>query len=42
MEFIHVTGYWFLENADTSTKDWKPPDDLVKFMTKARNEGKKL
>ncbi|KAF9994902.1 Sterol 3-beta-glucosyltransferase [Entomortierella chlamydospora] len=28
--WIHVTGYWFLDNPDLA---WTPPDDLVKFLT---------
>ncbi|KAF9439324.1 Sterol 3-beta-glucosyltransferase [Entomortierella beljakovae] len=27
--WIHVTGYWFLDNPDLS---WTPPDDLVQFL----------
>ncbi|KAF8978186.1 Sterol 3-beta-glucosyltransferase [Entomortierella lignicola] len=27
--WIHVTGYWFLDNPDLA---WSPPDDLVKFL----------
>ncbi|KAF9354526.1 Sterol 3-beta-glucosyltransferase [Mortierella sp. AD094] len=27
--WIHVTGYWFLDNPDLA---WTPPDDLVKFL----------
>lgn len=43
MEFVHVTGYWFLENADTIGKgNWQPPSALVKFIKRARSAGKKL
>ncbi|KAG0329204.1 Sterol 3-beta-glucosyltransferase [Dissophora globulifera] len=27
--WVHVTGYWFLDNPDLS---WTPPDDLVAFL----------
>ncbi|KAF9417014.1 Sterol 3-beta-glucosyltransferase [Podila epigama] len=27
--WIHVTGYWFLDNPDLK---WTPPDDLVEFL----------
>ncbi|KAI8605057.1 hypothetical protein EDD21DRAFT_173504 [Dissophora ornata] len=27
--WIHVTGYWFLDNPDLS---WTPPDDLIAFL----------
>lgn len=42
MEFIHVTGYWFLENADTCKEAWSPPAALLAFMGRARASGKKL
>ena len=44
-EWIHVTGYWFLENAEESAKggsDWEPPDGLLEFMDKAKEKGKKI
>ncbi|KAK7058363.1 Sterol 3-beta-glucosyltransferase [Paramarasmius palmivorus] len=41
-EWIRVTGYWFLDSADVSAKKWTPPDDLVQFLDRARNEGKKV
>ncbi|GJJ72060.1 sterol 3beta-glucosyltransferase [Entomortierella parvispora] len=34
--WIHVTGYWFLDNPDLS---WTPPEDLVQFL-KADPENK--
>lgn len=37
-EWIKVTGYWFLDES----KDYTPPDDLLKFIQKARDDGKKL
>lgn len=43
-EWIHVTGYWFLENADESAKKskWTPPDGLLDFIDKAHGQGKKV
>lgn len=34
-----ISGYWFLENSD---KDWSPPEDLERFMEKARKDGKPI
>lgn len=42
MEYIHVTGYWHLDNADVSGKKWEPPQDLLDFMERARDVNKKL
>ncbi|KAJ7462788.1 glycosyltransferase family 1 protein [Mycena galericulata] len=41
-EWIRVTGYWFLPDADVSAKKWTPPADLVKFIDTAHAEGKKV
>lgn len=42
-EWVHVTGYWFLDNPDPSgRKDWQPPASLVKFMESARQTGRKI
>jgi hypothetical protein len=43
-EWIHVTGYWFLENADESAKKskWTPPDGLLDFIEEAHVKGKKV
>ncbi|KAJ7456588.1 glycosyltransferase family 1 protein [Mycena latifolia] len=41
-EWIRVTGYWFLDDADVSAKKWTPPADLVKFIDDAHAEGKKV
>ncbi|WVQ62325.1 uncharacterized protein L199_000464 [Kwoniella botswanensis] len=44
-EWIHVTGYWFLENADESKaneKKWTPPEGLVDFIDGAHKNGKKV
>jgi sterol 3beta-glucosyltransferase len=37
-DWIRVTGYWFLDEADNYT----PPKDLTDFIAKARADGKKL
>ncbi|KAJ6574687.1 glycosyltransferase family 1 protein [Mycena capillaripes] len=41
-EWIRVTGYWFLDDAEVSAKKWSPPPDLVKFIDTAHAEGKKV
>lgn len=41
-EYIHVTGYWYLDNADVSGKKWEPPVELLDFMSRARAAEKKL
>lgn len=40
-EWIHVSGYWFLDNAD-GKKDWTPPDGIVEFIDNAHARGKKV
>jgi len=37
-DWIRVTGYWFLDEG----RDWAPPDDLKRFIEKARRDNKKL
>lgn len=37
-DWIRVTGYWFLDEADT----YEPPADLKAFIEKARSDQKKL
>ncbi|ORY13303.1 UDP-glucose:sterol glycosyltransferase [Clohesyomyces aquaticus] len=37
-DWIRVTGYWFLDEGDR----YEPPADLLAFMQKARDDGKKL
>lgn len=37
-DWIRVTGYWFLDEAD----DWTPPEDLLAFIKKARDDGQKI
>jgi sterol 3beta-glucosyltransferase len=32
-DWIHVTGYWFLDNPDHG---WNPPEDLLEFLDKNR------
>ncbi|KZV92112.1 UDP-Glycosyltransferase/glycogen phosphorylase [Exidia glandulosa HHB12029] len=41
-EWIRVTGYWFLDDADVSAKKWEAPPDLVEFIDNAHNAGKKV
>lgn len=38
-DWIRVTGYWFL---DEGGKNWTPPAELVAFINKAREDGKKI
>jgi len=43
VDWIIVTGYWFLDDADTSAKQkWEPPQDVVDFIAKARKDEKKI
>ncbi|XWW99871.1 hypothetical protein V2A60_007885 [Cordyceps javanica] len=37
-DWIRITGYWFLDEADKYT----PPKELAAFIKKARDDGKKL
>ncbi|KAH9947944.1 hypothetical protein B0H21DRAFT_690917 [Amylocystis lapponica] len=41
-EWIRVTGYWFLNDADVSSKKWSPPADLVAFIDSAHTAHKKI
>ncbi|KAJ3548557.1 hypothetical protein NMY22_g1223 [Coprinellus aureogranulatus] len=41
-EWIRVTGYWFLDDADVSAKKWTPPNSLVEFIDNAHKQGKKV
>lgn len=42
-EWIRITGYWFLDDADDSTKKkWSAPADLVSFIDSAHALGKKV
>ncbi|PWN52669.1 hypothetical protein IE53DRAFT_384854 [Violaceomyces palustris] len=36
---IKVSGYWFLDNPDS---EWKAPEELKRFIAKAKTDGKKL
>ncbi|KAF5210727.1 Sterol 3-beta-glucosyltransferase [Clavispora lusitaniae] len=38
-DWVKVTGYWFLNEG---AGDYKPPDDLVTFLKKARAENQKV
>jgi sterol 3beta-glucosyltransferase len=40
-EWVHVTGYWFLDN-DQKQTGWTPPAALTDFIASARKENKKL
>jgi sterol 3beta-glucosyltransferase len=42
MEYIHVCGYWHLDNADVSGHKWEPPVELLDFMSRARAADRKL
>ena len=37
-DWIHLTGYWFLDEAST----WTPSEALTEFIAKARADGKKI
>ncbi|EEA20717.1 UDP-glucose:sterol glycosyltransferase [Talaromyces marneffei ATCC 18224] len=37
-DWIRVTGYWFLNEASS----WTPPTELVNFIKKTREDGKKI
>ncbi|KIJ24028.1 glycosyltransferase family 1 protein [Sphaerobolus stellatus SS14] len=41
-EWIRVTGYWFLDDADVGARKWTPPDGLVEFIDSAHAAGKKV
>ncbi|KAI1797585.1 UDP-Glycosyltransferase/glycogen phosphorylase [Ganoderma leucocontextum] len=41
-EWIRITGYWFLDAADVSSKKWEPPQDLLDFIDEARKDQKKI
>ncbi|KAH9044774.1 hypothetical protein EDB85DRAFT_2070865 [Lactarius pseudohatsudake] len=41
-EWIRITGYWFLDDADVGAKKWEPPADLNRFIDNARKLKKKL
>ncbi|KAL1640092.1 Sterol 3-beta-glucosyltransferase [Diplodia intermedia] len=37
-DWVRVTGYWFLDES----QNYKPPKELLDFIDRARNDGKKL
>ena len=42
-DWTTVTGYWFLDESESSTeKIWEPPDDVINFIAKARADEKKI
>lgn len=41
-EWIHVCGYWFLDDASSKDKVWEPPAGIVKFIDGAHAQGKKV
>ncbi|KAH9081951.1 hypothetical protein EDB83DRAFT_2503137 [Lactarius deliciosus] len=41
-EWIRITGYWFLDDADVGAKKWEPPADLNRFIDNTRKLKKKL
>lgn len=43
-DWIHVCGFWFLDNADEtgSSQIWTPPMELVNFIAKAKQDQKKI
>lgn len=38
-DWVKVTGYWFLDEGD---HDYEPPEDLVRFLETARENGEKV
>ncbi|KAF8490722.1 hypothetical protein JB92DRAFT_3090591 [Gautieria morchelliformis] len=41
-EWIRVTGYWFLDDAEVGSKKWSPPASLLRFIDTAHEVGKKV
>lgn len=43
-DWIHVCGFWFLDNADEtgSSQVWQAPKELIEFIAKARHDQKKI
>lgn len=41
-EWIRITGYWFLDDAEVGAKKWTPPPDLLPFIDSAHEAGKKV
>lgn len=42
MEYVHVTGYWFLPESAEKGSSWDPPDSLTEFISAARHSSKPL
>lgn len=43
-DWIHVCGFWFLDNADEtgSSQIWQAPKELIDFIAKAKEDQKKI
>jgi sterol 3beta-glucosyltransferase len=41
-DWIRITGYWFLDDAEVGAKKWEAPADLVEFIESAHRIGKKV
>ncbi|KAH8100480.1 hypothetical protein BXZ70DRAFT_937353 [Cristinia sonorae] len=41
-EWIRVTGYWFLDDANVGAAKWTPPPDLLEFIVSAHKAKKKV
>ncbi|KAL4069427.1 glycosyltransferase family 1 protein [Scleroderma citrinum] len=41
-EWIRITGYWFLDDAEVGAKKWTPPEDLMSFIDSSHQAGKKV
>ncbi|OBZ79076.1 Sterol 3-beta-glucosyltransferase [Grifola frondosa] len=41
-EWIRVTGYWFLDDANVGSTKWAPPQDLLNFIESAHKAKKKI
>ena len=41
-DWIRITGYWFLDDANVGSKKWTPPPDLVEFIENAHKAKKKV
>lgn len=41
-DWIRITGYWFLDDAEVGSEKWQPPSELVSFIDNAHELGKKV
>ncbi|KAI0067772.1 glycosyltransferase family 1 protein [Artomyces pyxidatus] len=41
-EWIRITGYWFLDDAEVGSTKWTPPSELLEFIDNARSLNKKI